>query len=298
MKGKLKFTVNKDGQNVELAVVRPSPKDSNKAQQAYNKKFRECVEAGTLFRDNLDRHMREQGLWSDEHEEKVKLLQRAILDSEKKLLVGGIKLNEARKIAIDMKRARDEITKISLKKNELNGVTVESQAEQARYDYLVTCCIVDNETGKRVFNSVDDYLESDQSWVYECAAKFGEFAYGLDPEFEKTLPENKFLSKYKFVDNDLRYVDKKGRYIDEDGRLVNKDGRYINEQGEFIDIHGNRVDEGGLPVVESSPFLDDDGNPVVEDEAPEKPVVPEVSPEVVAPQEVATNLTEETSEKV
>ena len=50
------------------------------------------------------------------------------------------------------------------------------------------------------------------------------------------------------------------------GRTVlGDDFRYINEDGEFIDVDGHRIDKDGLPVVEFSPFLDDEGNPIVDD---------------------------------
>jgi len=89
--------------------------------------------------------------------------------------------------------------------------------------------------------------------------------YGIDPDYEKRLPENEFLKKYKFVDDQLNYIDKKGRRVDSEGRLVNEDGRYINEDGKLVDIEGNLVDEEGNYIVEFTPFLDDEGKPIEED---------------------------------
>ena len=109
--------------------------------------------------------------------------------------------------------------------------------------------------------------------------------YNLDPDYEKKLPENQFLAKYNFVDQDLHLVDDKGRRVDSEGRLVNKDGRYINEAGELIDIKGNRVDLEGDYVVDFSPFLDDEGKAIEEKTelnksvpVPETPVSPVPNP--------------------
>jgi hypothetical protein len=86
--------------------------------------------------------------------------------------------------------------------------------------------------------------------------------YGLDSDFEKKLPENKFLITYKLVNEDLEYVDSKGRPVDEEGRLIDENGRFINEEGKFVDKDGNLVDDKGDYVIEFKPFLDDEGKPI------------------------------------
>jgi hypothetical protein len=89
--------------------------------------------------------------------------------------------------------------------------------------------------------------------------------YGLDNNYEANLPENKFLKKYKFVDDKLRYINKNNQLTDRDGRLVDEQGRFIDKAGNFVDKYGNRVDSEGEYIAEFKPFLDDDGNPVVVD---------------------------------
>jgi hypothetical protein len=100
-----------------------------------------------------------------------------------------------------------------------------------------------------------------------AAQNLANMLYGLDNDYESNLPENKFLKKYRFVDDKLRLVDKKGRLIDAEGRLVNEDGRFIDEEGNFVDKFGNKVDKDGDYVVDPQPFLDENGNPVILDEA-------------------------------
>jgi hypothetical protein len=113
--------------------------------------------------------------------------------------------------------------------------------------------------------------------------------YGLDNNFEKTLPENKFLHKYKFVDEKLRLIDKQGRLIDAEGRLIDDNGRYIDEQGNYVDKFGNKVDKDGEYVVETEPFLDEEGKPIIletevakQDDAPNVATKPAESQPVVA----------------
>ena len=122
-----------------------------------------------------------------------------------------------------------------------------------------------SETGKTYFGNYEDYLNRDDDPATgQAAGNLAMLLYNLDPDYEKKLPENQFLAKYNFVDEELHLVDKTGRRVDSEGRLVNKDGRYINEAGELIDIHGNRVNQEGDYVVDFSPFLDDEGKPIEE----------------------------------
>ena len=90
--------------------------------------------------------------------------------------------------------------------------------------------------------------------------------YDLDPNYDKNLPENKFLKDYKFVDKELRLVNDDGHLVDSEGRLINDEGRFIayDDDGEeyFIDRDGSALTEGGDYVVEFEPFLDDSGDPV------------------------------------
>jgi hypothetical protein len=124
-----------------------------------------------------------------------------------------------------------------------------------------------NDTKEPYFKNMEEYLNRATEQVSLLGAQnLANMLYGLDNDYETNLPENKFLKKYKFVDEKLRLVDKKGRLIDAEGRLVDDNGRFIDEQGNFVDKFGNKVDEEGEYVVDTQPFLDDEGNPVILDE--------------------------------
>jgi hypothetical protein len=114
---------------------------------------------------------------------------------------------------------------------------------------------------------MEDYLNrSTESVALMAAQNLANMLYGLDNDYESNLPENKFLKKYKFVDEKLRLVDKKGRLIDNEGRLIDESGRYVDENGSFVDKFGNKVDADGEYIVEQQPFLDDDGKPIIIEE--------------------------------
>ena len=180
---------------------------------------------------------------------------------------GGIKLAEAKDIALSMRDARNEFRVLVAERTSMDANTAEAQADNASFNYLVYSCIVDPDNGKRVFNSLDDYEENaDEPFAAKAAAALADKLYQLDPDYEKGLPENKFLVEYKFADEKLRLLNKEGKLVDEEGRLLNEDGRFINDDGQLIDIDGNLVDEEGEFIADFVPFLDDDGKPVVLEE--------------------------------
>lgn len=263
---KKNFKVTIDSKEIELCVVRPNVKQRQEGQKVYNKAFRDAVESGAILRAKVNSVMREQNLWDDTKEAQYKQLVEKINSNERKIKSGGIKLSEAKEIALQMRKDRVELRSLTSERSGLDNNTAEGQADNAQFNYWVSACTVYSDTGKPYFNSYEDYVNRDDDPVTgKAASSLALMLYNLDPDYEKKLPENEFLKKYKFVDDELHLVDKNGRRVDIEGRLVNKDGRYINESGELIDIDGNRVDENGEYVLNFSPFLDDDGKPVVEE---------------------------------
>ena len=262
---KKQFKVTLDSKEIELCVVRPNVKQRQEGQKIYNKAFRDAVESGAILRGKVNNVMREQNLWDDNKEAEYRKLLEKINGAERKIKSGGIKLNQAKDLALEMRKDRAELRALTSERSSLDNNTAEGQADNAQFNYWVSSCTVYSETGKTYFGNYEDYLNRDDDPATgQAAGSLAMLLYNLDPDYEKKLPENQFLAKYNFVDEELHLVDKTGRRVDSEGRLVNKDGRYINEAGELIDINGNRVNEEGDYVVDFSPFLDDEGKPIEE----------------------------------
>lgn len=279
---KEEIRVEVDG-NEKIFVVRsPSLADQREAQKAYNTAFTDAIKSNSVVRAKMDDVLEDQGLWNKEKQKKYETLQQELFDGEKRLAKGGFSLTDAKKLALRMREVRLEMRDLISVRTSLDNHSAEGQADNARFNYLVSVCVVYKENDKPYFKDLEDYMNrQDDPVALAGAQKLATIIYGLDNDFEKNLPENKFLKKYKFVNNDLRFIDKQGRTIDSEGRLVNEDGRYIDADGNFVDKDGNRVDEDGEYLVDSQPFLDDDGNPVIieeekkEDEAPKSEVAEE-----------------------
>lgn len=261
------FTLTIDSKPVEFMIKSPSLVDQREAQRVYNQAFSDAVKSGCIVRGRLDDLLKEQGLWDDNKQLKMNTLQQQILDNEKSLARGGISLNAAKKVAVQMKQLREELRDLISVRTNLDNHTAEGQADNARFNYLVSCCLVYKDSKKPYFSGYEDYLNRASDIVAIRGAQIlANMLYGLDNDYEKKLPENKFLLKYKLVDENLRFINKEGKLVDADGRLVDEFGRFINDKGEYVDKDGNAVDANGDYVVEFKPFTDDDGKPIVEEQ--------------------------------
>ena len=266
-----------DGEEKTFSVRSPSLADQREAQKAYNTAFTDAIKSNSVVRAKMDDVLEDQGLWNKDKQKKYEKLQEELIEGEKRLAKGGFSLIEAKKLALKMRNVRLEIRDLISVRTSLDNHSAEGQADNARFNYLVSACVVYKENDKPYFKDLEDYMNRmDDPVALAGATKLAEIIYGLDNDFEKGLPENKFLKKYKFVNDDLRFIDKQGRTIDSEGRLVDENGRYIDEQGNFVDKDGNEVDKEGEYVVDAQPFLDDDGKPVVlEEDKKEETIVEE-----------------------
>lgn len=265
------FKTSIDGKEREMLIRSPSLNDQKEATKVYNQTFSEALKAKAVVRAKLDDLLVDQGLWDNTKQAKFTELQNQILEGERRLAKGGISLLEAKKTALEMKETREKIRDLISVKTNLDVHTAEGQADNARFNFLVSACTVYNDTKEQYFKSYEDYNNRSTDPVAILAAQnLANMLYGLEDNYEEKLPENKFLKQYKFVDSKLRLINKEGKLVDEDGRLIDETGRYINDKGQFIDKEGNLVNQEGDYIVEFSPFLDDDGKPVVVDETPVK----------------------------
>jgi len=274
------FTIELDGEKKEFVVKSPSFKDQREAQKVYNQAFSDAVKSGCIVRGRLNDLLKEQGLWDDQKELRLNTIQHELLGHEQALAKGGISLQRAKGIALEMRKLREDLRDLIASRTNLDNNTAEGQADNARFNYLVSCCLVYSDSKKLYFANYEDYLNRSTDVVAIKAAQvLASRLYGLDDNYEKNLPENKFLKEYKFIDEKLRFINKDGKLTDSEGRLIDENGRYINEKGEYVDKDGQRVDNDGEYIVEFKPFLDEDGNPVklekenAEDETTTKPEV-------------------------
>lgn len=250
------FTVKVGDKEVCLHVRRPTAEESEQARMTYNSTFRKALEAGALLKAKLDSFMRSQNLWDDEKQKKVTEILAVIYSGEKKLAEGNIKLSDAKKIALGVKKARDDWRDLISERLELEAKTADGQAQNQEFNHLVSLCTVYNDEGNRYYPSLSVYLNDDSEVGTKAAIALSRLLYNSE-ETDKDLPENQFLLKYKLVDEKFRLINKEGKLVDENNRLINEDGQWINESNQLVNENGEVIQD-----VVFQPFLDDDGNPI------------------------------------
>jgi len=242
---------NEQGEEFKIVLKSPTAPQLKDAQVASSKAFLEAIKNKMMFREKLSESLREQGIWNDAKEAELKDITYKLAEGERKLARGasaGFKKVDAKKLAVDMRGWRLKQAELLTKTRELDEYTVESYAENAKFDFLVSACAF-HDDGRNLFKSIDDYREkSSLPYAVVAATNLAKLLHNFNDNWEKDLPENKFLIKYGFVNDKLMFVNKDGKPTDEDGRLVNEDGRYVDIDGKLVDRDGNPVDIDGKPL--------------------------------------------------
>ena len=286
------------GNEVVVIVRSPTVDDYKHSQLEYNKAFRDALDSGALLRQRLTDYMREQGIWNDEKQKKSDEYVEKIRGMEEALKAGGIRLSEAKKIALDLRQVRAEFQLFLSEKNSLDSASAEGQADNARFNKLVRLCVLDPKTKLPFFKRDSKKAEeeaysasSTEPWLVEASSELANMLYGLDPNYNQNLEENKFLKEFNFVNEDYQFIDQDGHPTDSEGRLVNDEGRYVAYRSEeakkardesemyFVNRDGEELvcitnsdgeEEWVRPQLkERKPFLDDEDNPIVKEEAVE-----------------------------
>lgn len=265
------FTV--DG--VEYAVRRPKITEIRNANEQRSKTFNEALSRGDMLREQLDSELRKRSLWNDSREDEYQGLRKEILDGEFTLKKGGIKLTDAKDIALDMSDSRSKMVGLLSSRTELDSNTCEGKADAVRFNCLFASCLVYEETGESYFpKGIDDYLLNQDDPVAIAGATEFYYLISNSERPDDQLPENVFLKQFEFVDQEYNLVDKEGRRTDRKGRHIDEFGnliKWVNKDSYVhVDTEGREVSDDGQFSVDFSPFLSDDGKPIVVDETPEQ----------------------------
>lgn len=262
---------------VKLIVKRPTSTLISQAQRVGAKAWTDCVRDGIMTKKELEKFMKQQGIWDEGKDEEQKKIVQNIADLEKSLYVSGnggkkLKASEGKRIAIQMRIKRNELRDLIAEKMSLEQNTAESISDNVRFDYLVANSVF-YENGQKVYNDLEDYKErGDDEIAFMAASTLAGIMYSVDKDFEAKLPENKFLKMFHFVNDDLSLVNDKGETVDTEGRRIDKQGYWLNDQNQRVDKDGNVLDENGNYIPELT-YLDDNDKEIKPDEvvAEDKP---------------------------
>jgi len=234
---------------VNIVVKHPNGRVMKEAGQVWTRAWYRYIADKIMTKQQLERFMIENNIWSKDKEKEQDQLVEDIRSLTKNLLQGSArrkrKASEGRDIAIEIKKKRAQLQQLIGEKLSLEANSAESLADNDKFDYIVSECTY-GQNGEKVYTDVDDYNEkSDGAIAFAAAAKLAEMLYSLDKDFESQLPENQFLKKFDYVNEDYELVDRTGKRISVDGKNIDKFGFYVNESGDRVDADGNLLDSSG-----------------------------------------------------
>jgi hypothetical protein len=210
------FETKVDGKVVKVLVKRPDAATRQKGDLVRAKALKEAVQAGAMFRENLINIKIAQGTSgeaTDPQQDEIRKVRQRLHENSKKVpdengktAVSGVTAGAAKEASISMRIDRALLNMLLQPQIESESSTAEALADNQQFNYLVAACTKNSETGTPIFKDVEDYLarqDRDEEVALKAASYFAYVWRGLDPDFEKELPENKYLTKVGFfVDGD------------------------------------------------------------------------------------------------
>jgi hypothetical protein len=235
MTKKEEFKIEINGEQKTVYVKHPDPRVEAEANMYASKVFSKLAKGGgdgLLIRSRLDEFLRDQGLYTDADLEAISKISERISDLESKLVTGGLKKSEGKKLAIELRRCRYALLALLSKRMEYDANTIEHHSERARTNYITSKCLC-YEEDVPIFKSPEDYQFDDtglKDLLVEPIRRIGALCSSYDPEYESKLIENKFLKKYGYCNDKFDLVNENGELVDEHGRRIDADGNLLEEK--------------------------------------------------------------------
>lgn len=225
------------------------------ADTEYTKAWNRAIADGAKLEREMEKFLAERNHWTSEDQAKLTSMQEERENYLKVLREGGCSLSQARDAALKSLDVYESMILLATTKTQYNAMTIESRADNAYRDYLVSqCAVYNNDRKKKYFQNYEDYLNRKKDLdAQRITAKFSEIYWGVG--HLAMTEEQEFLQKYGFLDEDLNFIDREGRKVNRDGDLIDEDGRRykLTKTGKktYLD-----------KKVEFKPFLDEEGKPV------------------------------------
>lgn len=246
-----KFVVKIGEEDKNIVVKHPTPRIEAEANMHASRVFSKLSKErgdgndGLLLRAQLDKFLRDAGLYTDDDIKVISDLSDKIAEYEKKLTDGGVKKSEGRTIAIELRRARYNLLLLLAKRMEYDKNTIEHFSENARINYIIVKSLLD-ENGAPIFKNVEDY-EFDETGLKEALdlpiRKIASMSSVYDTDYESKLVENKFLKKYGFCNDEFDLIDSNGNRVNEKGQRVDEEGNLLDESGNLIKVAEKEIGE-------------------------------------------------------
>ena len=236
--------------SIKIYVEKPNNDVVKRADRCRAKAWNECIMDGIVTKKELSTLMKQRGIWSEKKEDDQEQISTQINELEQKLYLEcgkrESKKEEGKKLAIDIRKKRNQLRELISQKMSLEENTAEALADNSRFDFLVAHCTF-HQNGEKVYKDIDDYnSKSADEIAFAAASELAAMMYSIDSDFEKNLPENKWLKNKELVNEDLALVNDEGKRVDLEGRVIDENGYYLDDKGNRVDKQGHPLSEDGF----------------------------------------------------
>lgn len=254
---KLAFdTIDSKGNKITLETWEVTPKVQAESEIYANKAFQSAIKEGHILACEIDSILESRGFNFQNEEDQHVALDKEIrekivtLKSGRK---GNQKLTkmEGRTLAIDIKKLRARVDSVGSARNDLYSKTAERVADVERWYYFIFGTIINPATNRTYFKSFEEFKEMQTEQIVRDAMV--NFAKIRDIKVELNNPEDKWLIKFGFMNDEGDLINENGELVDTEFRRINDQGHFLNSTGARVDIYGNLLDaDGSLLVPEDS----------------------------------------------
>jgi hypothetical protein len=241
---------DKEKAPIKIYVEKPNNDVVKRADRCKAKAWNECIMDGIVTKKELSTLMKKRGIWSEKKEDEQDAISKEINELEQKLYLEcgkrESKKAEGKVLAIEIRKKRNELRDLISEKMSLEENTAEALADNSRFDFLVAHCTF-HANGEMVYKDMDEYnSKSADEIAFAAASELASMMYAIDSDFEKNLPENKWLKNKELVNDDLALVNDEGKRVDLEGRVIDESGYYLDDKGERVDKSGHRLSKDGF----------------------------------------------------
>ena len=186
-------TFEVDGKTYSVRL--PNAKEREEGDRIHNRIFAYTLKTGGLLEGQIMSVAREHGLWNEEKEAELKATREELGEKERILDEGGIELEEAKKIAVQMKELRTKLLIFNFMLEELRSELVSRKADVAQVEFFISRCTLD-EKDRQVYKDLDDYYVNQNTPLAQAAmVAFNKLWYNFNEDSLK-FPEDVFMQEY------------------------------------------------------------------------------------------------------
>ena len=241
---------DKEKATIKIYVEKPNNDVVKRADRCRAKAWNECIMDDIITKKELSALMKKRDIWSEAKDGEQEAFTKEINRLEQQLYLEcgkrESKKEEGKVLAIEIRKQRNKLRDLISEKMSLEENTAEALADNSRFDFLVAHCTFHN-GGEKVYKDMEDYnSKSADEIAFAAASELASMMYAIDSDFEKNLPENKWLKNRELVNDELALVNKDNKRVDLEGRVIDENGYYLDDKGQRIDKSGHRLSKDGL----------------------------------------------------